>query len=189
LLRHAFAALAIERPIVIGHSWGTLVALALALAQPDAVGGLVLLSGYYQPTLRADVPLFLLPAIPVRRLLTLYGRTAVWCGRVAPHRHSHVLAGSRTGTFRQRLPSRVASPPLANPGGSAGHRQNGVGNGSNASSVCRIEHAGHYNGRHKGPRHAHYAWTGNEDAILQVQFIGPGGIDYINPADDPRKNH
>jgi hypothetical protein len=23
--------------------------------------------------------------------------------------------------------------------------------------------------------------------ILQVQFVGPGGIDYINPADDPRK--
>ena len=37
-------------------------------------------------------------------------------------------------------------------------------------------------------RHAHYAWTGNDEAILQVQFVGPGGIDYINPADDPRKN-
>jgi quercetin dioxygenase-like cupin family protein len=37
-------------------------------------------------------------------------------------------------------------------------------------------------------KHAHYAWTGNEEAILQVQFTGPGGIDYINPADDPRKN-
>ena len=36
-------------------------------------------------------------------------------------------------------------------------------------------------------KHAHYAWTGGEEAILQVQFIGPGGIDYINPADDPRK--
>jgi quercetin dioxygenase-like cupin family protein len=36
-------------------------------------------------------------------------------------------------------------------------------------------------------RHAHYAWTGNEEAILQVQFTGPGGIDYINPEDDPRK--
>jgi quercetin dioxygenase-like cupin family protein len=37
-------------------------------------------------------------------------------------------------------------------------------------------------------KHAHYAWTGNEEAILQVQFTGPGGIDYINAADDPRKN-
>jgi quercetin dioxygenase-like cupin family protein len=36
-------------------------------------------------------------------------------------------------------------------------------------------------------KHAHYAWTGSEGGILQVQFIGPGGIDYINPADDPRK--
>jgi pimeloyl-ACP methyl ester carboxylesterase len=65
LLRQALAALGIERPIVIGHSWGTLVALALALRHQGAVGGLVLLSGYYHPTLRADVPLFSLPAIPV----------------------------------------------------------------------------------------------------------------------------
>jgi len=36
-------------------------------------------------------------------------------------------------------------------------------------------------------RHAHYAWTGDDGGILQVQYIGPGGIDYINPADDPRK--
>jgi len=36
-------------------------------------------------------------------------------------------------------------------------------------------------------KHAHYVWTGKEGAILQVQFVGPGGIDYINPADDPRK--
>jgi quercetin dioxygenase-like cupin family protein len=36
-------------------------------------------------------------------------------------------------------------------------------------------------------KHAHYVWTANEEAILQVQFVGPGGIDYINPADDPRK--
>jgi uncharacterized RmlC-like cupin family protein len=34
---------------------------------------------------------------------------------------------------------------------------------------------------------AHYVWTGNEEAIAQIQFIGPGGIDYINSADDPRK--
>jgi quercetin dioxygenase-like cupin family protein len=36
-------------------------------------------------------------------------------------------------------------------------------------------------------KHAHYVWTGSEGAILQVQFVGPGGIDYVNPADDPRK--
>jgi len=36
-------------------------------------------------------------------------------------------------------------------------------------------------------KHAHYAWTGDEEGILQVQFVGPGGIDYVNPPDDPRK--
>jgi quercetin dioxygenase-like cupin family protein len=36
-------------------------------------------------------------------------------------------------------------------------------------------------------KHAHYAWTGDGEAILQVQFIGPGGIDYIDPPDDPRR--
>jgi hypothetical protein len=36
-------------------------------------------------------------------------------------------------------------------------------------------------------KHAHYGWTGNEGVILQAQFVGPAGIDYINPADDPRK--
>jgi hypothetical protein len=35
-------------------------------------------------------------------------------------------------------------------------------------------------------KHPHYAWTGNEEAIVQIQYIGPAGIDYINPADDPR---
>lgn len=37
-------------------------------------------------------------------------------------------------------------------------------------------------------KHPHYAWTGDEEAIVQVQFTGPGGIDYVNPADDPRKS-
>ena len=36
-------------------------------------------------------------------------------------------------------------------------------------------------------KHAHYVWTGKEGAIIQVQFVGPGDIDYINAADDPRK--
>ena len=65
LLRRAFARLGIERAVVAGHSWGALVALALALDHPDAVSGLVLLSGYYDWSLRVDVPLAALPAIPV----------------------------------------------------------------------------------------------------------------------------
>jgi pimeloyl-ACP methyl ester carboxylesterase len=65
LLRDAFAALGIEHPIVLGHSWGAILALSLALNHPNAVSGLVLLSGYYHPTLRADVLLSAPGAIPV----------------------------------------------------------------------------------------------------------------------------
>lgn len=65
LLRRAFVALGLDRPIVFGHSWGTLIAMALGLDHPEAVGGLVLASGYYFPTGRPDVPMFGAAAIPV----------------------------------------------------------------------------------------------------------------------------
>lgn len=65
LLHHALLQLNIERPIVLGHSWGTLVALSLALDFPEDVSSLVLLSGYYYPTARIDVPLLSLLATPI----------------------------------------------------------------------------------------------------------------------------
>jgi pimeloyl-ACP methyl ester carboxylesterase len=65
LFEHALAQIGVERALVLGHSWGTMVAVALALQAPALVRGLVLLSGYYFPTARADVALFSPPAIPV----------------------------------------------------------------------------------------------------------------------------
>jgi pimeloyl-ACP methyl ester carboxylesterase len=65
LLRHALQELDVDSAIVLGHSWGTLVALSMALDAPDFVRGLVLLSGYYYPSLRLDAPLGSGPAIPV----------------------------------------------------------------------------------------------------------------------------
>jgi pimeloyl-ACP methyl ester carboxylesterase len=65
LLHHALQEIGVDSAIVLGHSWGTLVALSMALEVPDVVRGLVLLSGYYYPSLRADVPLLSGPAIPL----------------------------------------------------------------------------------------------------------------------------
>ena len=65
LLHKALQQLGVEHPIVLGHSWGTLVALSMALDFPDDVRGLVLLSGYYYPSLRLDAPANSPPAIPI----------------------------------------------------------------------------------------------------------------------------
>jgi len=34
----------------------------------------------------------------------------------------------------------------------------------------------------------HYAWT-SQDTIVQLHGIGPSGVIYVNPADDPRKSN
>ncbi|MFE1602327.1 alpha/beta fold hydrolase [Methylobacterium sp. ID0610] len=65
LFQKALERLGVARAVVLGHSWGSLVAVALALQAPHLVRSLVLASGYYYPTLRADVLLFSPPAIPV----------------------------------------------------------------------------------------------------------------------------
>jgi pimeloyl-ACP methyl ester carboxylesterase len=65
LFEKALRQLGVEKATVLGHSWGTLVAVALALQAPTLVRGLVLASGYYYPTIRADVFLLSPPAIPV----------------------------------------------------------------------------------------------------------------------------
>src|SRR4051812_4718399 len=65
VLGKALDQLGVEQATVLGHSWGTLVAISLALQAPGLVRGLVLLSGYYFPTARLDVPLLLPPSIPV----------------------------------------------------------------------------------------------------------------------------
>ena len=50
--------------VVLGHSWGASVAVALGLRHPESVAALVLASGYYYPTARLDVVAMSGPAIP-----------------------------------------------------------------------------------------------------------------------------
>jgi pimeloyl-ACP methyl ester carboxylesterase len=65
LLVIALNQLGVREPAVFGHSWGTLVALALALRKDYPIRGLVLASGYYFPTARLDFWMMSGPAIPV----------------------------------------------------------------------------------------------------------------------------
>lgn len=65
LLGAALRQLDISQALVLGHSWGASVAIALALDHPEMVQGLILESGYFYGSARADVMLMSGPAIPV----------------------------------------------------------------------------------------------------------------------------
>lgn len=65
LIYQALHTLHIERPIVVGHSWGTLVSLALALDYPRYVRAIGLIGGYFYPNARLDAAILALPATPV----------------------------------------------------------------------------------------------------------------------------
>ena len=104
-----------------------------------------------------------------------------------------ILVGDPTkagGVVVQRVsfPANYAVPPHTHPyaetvtviSGSVG-----FGSGEKLDKTGQMAKAGGFLAN--PAKHTHYVWTGSEPAIVQVQFIGPGGIDYINPADDPRK--
>jgi pimeloyl-ACP methyl ester carboxylesterase len=82
LLVRAWQLLDIERPVVVGHSWGSLVALAAALESESRIKGLVLLSGYYYPmpmprsSSRPSPPLSVLPGMLREALMPIAWRLA-----------------------------------------------------------------------------------------------------------------
>ena len=65
ILSSALHRLDVPHAIVLGHSWGASVAIAMALKYPALVQGLVLASGYYYPTFRPDVVVLSTPAAPL----------------------------------------------------------------------------------------------------------------------------
>ena len=65
LIKQALAGLGVSNAVVLGHSWGASVGVALALKFPDLVRGLILASGYYYPTARPDVIAMGAPSLPL----------------------------------------------------------------------------------------------------------------------------
>ena len=65
LIYKALHQIGVEQPLIIGHSWGTLVTLAVALDYPRYVRAITLVSGYYYPSTRVDAALAAAPAVPV----------------------------------------------------------------------------------------------------------------------------
>jgi pimeloyl-ACP methyl ester carboxylesterase len=65
LIAAALAETSEGKATIVGHSFGTLVAVELALNHPEVVRSLVLIGGYYYPTLRADAAFAAPPAVPI----------------------------------------------------------------------------------------------------------------------------
>jgi pimeloyl-ACP methyl ester carboxylesterase len=65
LFKFALAQVGVFNAIVVGHSWGASVAVAMATKYPTLTRGLVLASGYYYPTFRADAIASVLPSLPL----------------------------------------------------------------------------------------------------------------------------
>lgn len=112
LLHAALRRLGVANPIVLGHSWGALVALAMGLRHPHDVGSLVLASGYYFPTLRLDVPLLAGPAVPGIGTLMRHTISPLLGRLVLPLMIKRMFAPAPvTKAFRQRFPVWMALRP------------------------------------------------------------------------------
>ncbi|MED5620976.1 alpha/beta fold hydrolase [Ideonella sp. BN130291] len=99
LIHAALDQLGVRRPIVLGHSWGAMVAVAMALSRPMDVSALVLLAGYVHPSVRMDVPWMAAPALPL-------------LGRLMRHTVSPLLSRLLWPAFTWRLfsPREVTEP-------------------------------------------------------------------------------
>ena len=76
-IQRVLEALQVRQPTVVGHSWGALVALELALHPAAEVVRLILVSGYYFPTLRLDTLLAAPSAIPMLGAVLQYTFSAL----------------------------------------------------------------------------------------------------------------
>lgn len=112
LFNRAFAAMGIDRPIVLGHSWGALVAMALGLDFPQSVRGLVLLSGYYYPTVRPDIPMAALPAIPGVGDLMCHSVSPLLYRSIWPLMMKRMFAPAKVPARFKRFPAWMAFRPV-----------------------------------------------------------------------------
>jgi pimeloyl-ACP methyl ester carboxylesterase len=113
VLAAALDQMALGRPVVvIAHSWGTLVALRLALRRPDLVAGLGLMSGYYWPTPRLDVPMMSGPAIPVLGDVLRFTISPLIGRLIAPLIFKQIFSPAKvTGNFKAGFPTSMALRP------------------------------------------------------------------------------
>jgi pimeloyl-ACP methyl ester carboxylesterase len=112
LLAKAVVGLELGIPTVVGHSFGTLVAIALALNHPELIARLVLIGGYYYPTARVDAVLASGPAIPVAGDLMRYTISPVAGKLLVPTANRKLFAPAPvTSEWEEEYPMEMALRP------------------------------------------------------------------------------
>jgi pimeloyl-ACP methyl ester carboxylesterase len=112
LFLQALRELGVQRPIVLGHSWASMVAFAMALAEPQSLRALVLVAGYYTPSVRLDSPLLGLPALPVIGPLLRHTVSPLLSRLIWPLMLRRVFAPAQvTEAFKRRYPTWMSLRP------------------------------------------------------------------------------
>jgi pimeloyl-ACP methyl ester carboxylesterase len=104
--------LGVREPVVLGHSWGALVAVAIGLQDNYPVRGLVLASGYYFPTRRWDFWMMSGPAVPVLGDLMRYTVAPVISWAILPALLRKLFSPRPVpGNFKDRFPASLTLRP------------------------------------------------------------------------------
>jgi pimeloyl-ACP methyl ester carboxylesterase len=112
LFAKALENIGVHDPIIVGHSWGTLVAVALGLRADYPVRGLVLASGYYFPTWRLDFWLLSGPAMPVFGDILRYTVAPIISVAILPAMVRKIFAPRPTPrAFQTEFPKSLALRP------------------------------------------------------------------------------
>lgn len=90
IIHAACQALELDRPVIVGHSFGGAVALALALDFPEAISGVVLVAPIAFPEPRMEIVMFGARAVPV---------TGDWVSVMAGPADAVMLPALRNGMF------------------------------------------------------------------------------------------
>jgi pimeloyl-ACP methyl ester carboxylesterase len=111
LFARAMQELGVQHAVVVGHSWGVLPALALALDYPELVSALVLMSGVYYPELRSDIITSLASSLPGIGELLCHTVTPLLAAATAPMQTKTVFEPAPVADSFQNFPMSMSLRP------------------------------------------------------------------------------
>ncbi len=112
LIAKALDQLGDTKVTVVGHSFGTLVALALATERPELVSSLVLVAGYYYPSARVDVAFAAPPALPVVGDLLRYTASPLIGAAMKPGMEKQMFAPAPVSSgWQEQFPFEMSLRP------------------------------------------------------------------------------